>query len=79
MNKLRGETRLGLAEAADLLGVSQSSVRRWIYESRIPGCPGLRPEFYRIAGRWITSREAVERLLAAMQQRPQAVEAAASA
>jgi hypothetical protein len=69
MISLNEETPLSLKEAARILPptrqdkrVHVSTLTRWI----LHGVQGVRLEAYRIGGRWVTTREALERFSAAL-------------
>jgi hypothetical protein len=66
------ETPLSLKQAARILPptrqdkrVHVSTLTRWI----LHGVQGVRLEAYRIGGRWVTTREALERFSAALTER----------
>jgi Protein of unknown function (DUF1580) len=64
------ETTLRIAEAAPIARTSFCSLWRWIMRG-VPGPDGvrIRLEAIRVGGKWLTSREALERFAAATTPR----------
>jgi hypothetical protein len=72
--KVLQESVITFAEAAAIMPMPTSvvSVGRWARR----GCKGIRLESARVGGRTVTSREAVQRFLAALNGEPAEAEAA---
>jgi hypothetical protein len=67
MNRLLQETAISLQEVASSTPggeVASSTPLRWITR----GCRGVRLEAFRRGGRWFTSREALERFFARLNE-----------
>jgi hypothetical protein len=70
MSNILSETTLRIAEAAPIARTSFASLWRWIMRG-VPGPDGgrIRLEAIRVGGKWLTSREALERFAEAVTPR----------
>lgn len=62
------ETKMSTDEAADLLYTTPQTIGRWITHGRpVPSCPPVVLEAEQVGRKWVTSREAIGRFLAAIK------------
>jgi hypothetical protein len=71
-----GETRCGMEAAGRHVGVDKKTIYRWITRGIVVGGERARLEAARLGGRYVTSKEALERFVNRMSQRSEVADPA---
>jgi hypothetical protein len=75
-SEILAETRCGVEAARKSVGVDRVTIRRWITRGIVVGGERIRLEAARVGGKYVTSKEALERFVNRMSQRSEVADPA---